>query len=228
MSMLEDLYQPDYKSRLSVSVIGRPGSGKSVFLRHTILEFLKRNKDPNFRFVFICPKHEMILSDKKEHQPITADKLERHLRKNRFACVYPDTDHMDAEADFCIDLIFAIEQTNPDFSATICCDDSQIFIESRKSISTSFRRLSLTGRSRGIRFVSVSHSIIFSKDLEGSMSYLIMFNLPFKAYWADSIKRYGFDPAPFVERLSSIPYSYLWFDVQTTKATLHEPLKIEA
>jgi hypothetical protein len=168
----------------------------------------------------------MILSDKKEHQPITVDKLERHLRKNRFACVYPDTEHMDAEADVCIDLIFAIEQTNPDFSATICCDDSQIFIESRKSISTSFRRLSLTGRSRGIRFVSVSHSIIFSKDLEGSCSFLLCFNLPFKAYWADSIKRYGFDPEPFVEHLAAVPYSFVWFDVTKASAKLMKPIEI--
>ena len=75
MSMLDDLYKPDYKSRLSTQVIGRPGSGKSVYLRHTILEFLKRNKDPNYRMIFFCPNHEMILSDKKEHQPIPTDKL---------------------------------------------------------------------------------------------------------------------------------------------------------
>ena len=226
MSMLEDLYQPDYKSKLTTQLIGRPGSGKSKFLQVTTLEFLKRNKDPNFRFIFICPKHEMILSDKKEHQPIPVDKLERHLRKNRFACIYPDTEHIDAEVDYVIDLIFAIEQTNPDFSATICVDDSQIFVESRKSISTPFRRLALTGRSRGIRYVAVAHSIIYQKDMEGSTSYIIMFNLPFKQHWNDSIKRYGFDPTPFVEQLSSRPYSYVWFDIQTTKATLHEPIEV--
>ena len=220
MSMLDDLYKPDYKSRLSTQVIGRPGSGKSVYLRHTILEFLKRNKDPNYRMIFVCPKHEMILSDKKEHQPIPTDKLEKHLRKNRVAIVYPDIDFLDQEADYIIDLIFAIERENEGFSATIVIDDSQVFVESRKSISPAFRRLALTGRSRGGRYVAVAHSVIYQKDLEGSTSYIIMFNLPFKQHWTDSIKRYGFNPEPYVEQLAGTPYSHVWFDVTTTKVRL--------
>ena len=226
MSMLDDLYKPDYKSRLSTQVIGRPGSGKSVYLRHTILEFLKRNKDPNYRMIFVCPKHEMILSDKKEHQPIPTDKLEKHLRKNRVAIVYPDIDFLDQEADYIIDLLFAIERENEGFSATIVIDDSQVFVESRRSISSAFRRLALTGRSRGIRYVAVAHSVIYQKDLEGSTSYIIMFNLPFKQHWTDSIKRYGFNPEPYVEQLAGTPYSHVWFDVTTTKVRLFPPLEI--
>ena len=226
MSMLDDLYKPDYKSRLTTQIVGRPGSGKSVYLRHTINEFMKRNKDPNYRMVFVCPKHEMILSDKKEHRPIRTDQLEKHLRKNRVAVVYPDIDYLDSEADYIIDLLFAIERENEGFSATIVIDDSQVFIESRKSISPAFRRLALTGRSRGIRYVAVAHSIIYSKDLEGSTSYIILFNLPFKQHWTDSIKRYGFDPQPYVEQLASTPYSHVWFDVTTTKASLYPPLEI--
>jgi len=226
MSMLDDLYKPDYKSRLTTQIVGRPGSGKSYYLRETITEFMKRNKDPNYRLVFLCPKHEMILSDKKEHLPIRPDQLEKHLRKNRVAVVYPDIDFLDAEADYVIDLLFAIEKENEGFSATLVIDDSQVFIESRKSISPSFRRLALTGRSRGIRYVAVAHSIIYSKDLEGSTSYIILFNLPFKQHWTDSIKRYGFDPQPYVEQLASTPYSHVWFDVTTTKASLYPPLEI--
>ena len=60
-----------------------------------------------------------------------------------------------------------------------------------------------------------NHSIIYSKDLEGSTSYIILFNLPFKQHWTDSIKRYGFDPQPYVEQLANTPYSSVWFDVTT-------------
>ena len=185
-----------------------------------------RKPKPNYRLVFLCPKHEMILSDKKEHIPIRPDQLEKHLRKNRVAVVYPDIDFLDAEADYVIDLLFAIEKENEGFSATLVIDDSQVFIESRKSISPSFRRLALTGRSRGIRYVAVAHSIIYSKDLEGSTSYIILFNLPFKQHWTDSIKRYGFDPQPYVEQLASTPYSHVWFDISTTKVRLYPPLEI--
>ena len=224
--MLDDLYKPDYKSSLTTQIIGRPGSGKSVYLRETINQFLKRNKDPNYRMVFVCPKHEMILSDKKEHRPIPTNQLEKHLRKNRVAIVYPNIDFLDAEADYIIDLIFAIERENEGFSATIVIDDSQVFVQSRKSISPSFRRLALTGRSRGIRYVAVAHSVIYQKDLEGSTSYIIMFNLPFKQHWTDSIKRYGFNPEPYVEQLASTPNSHVWFDVTTTKVRLFPPIEI--
>jgi hypothetical protein len=148
------------------------------------------------------------------------------LRKNRVAIVYPDIDYLDAEADYIIDLVFAIERENEGFSATIVIDDSQVFVESRKSISSAFRRLSLTGRSRGIRYVAVAHSVIYQKDLEGSTSYIIMFNLPFKQHWTDSIKRYGFNPEPYVEQLASTPYSHVWFDVTTTKVSLYPPIEI--
>ena len=227
MSMLDDLYRPDYKSRLTTQVIGRPGSGKSVYLRETISQFMKRNKDPNYRMIFVCPKHEMIISDKKEEQPISTEQLEKHLRKNRLAIVYPDTDYLDAEADYIIDLLFAIEKENEGFSATIVIDDSQVFVESRKSISPAFRKLALTGRSRGIRYVAVAHSVIYQKDLEGSTSFIIMFNLPFKQHWTDSIKRYGFNPEPYVEQLAGTPYSHVWFDVTTTKVRLFPPLEIK-
>ena len=225
MSRLSDAFKPDGKA-LTTMVSGRPGSGKSVYLRHTISAFMKRNKDPNYRMIIVCPKHEMVLSDKKEHRPIPTDQLEKHLRKNRVAIVYPDIDYLDAEADYIIDLVFAIERENEGFSATIVIDDSQVFVESRKSISSAFRRLALTGRSRGIRYVAVAHSVIYQKDLEGSTSYIIMFNLPFKQHWTDSIKRYGFNPEPYVEQLASTPYSHVWFDVTTTKVRLFPPIEI--
>ena len=121
----------------------------------------------------------------------------------------------------------SIERENEGFSATIVIDDSQVFVESRKSISPAFRRLALTGRSRGIRYVAVAHSVIYQKDLEGSTSYIIMFNLPFKQHWTDSIKRYGFNPEPYVEQLAGTPYSHVWFDVTTTKVRLFPPLEIK-
>ena len=226
MSMLDDLYKPDYKSRLNSAIIGRPGSGKSYYIQHTLTEFLKRNSDPNFRCVYLCPKHEMRLSDKKEHTPIRPDQLEKHLRKNRVAIVYPDIEFIDAETDYVIDLLFAIEKENEGFSSTLIIDDAQTFLSSRSTISPAFRRLALTGRSRGIRLVYVSHSIIFHKDLEGSTSYMVIFNIPFRQHWTDCIKRYGFDPEPYAQQIADNPYSHLWFDISTTKVRLYPPLEI--
>jgi len=224
MSMLDDLYLPDRK-RLSSMITGRPGSGKSFFLEHTIREFMKRNRDKNFRLVYICPKQEMILYPKEK--PITPDKLERHLRKNRTAVVYPDADFVEAEVDYCIDLVFAIQQANPDFTCTICVDDAQTFIQSRKGASASFRRLALTGRSKGIRFVPVAHQMVFSKDLEGSTSYIVFFSMPVKLYHKDAHTRYGFDAEPHIEKMAEQPYSFVWFDVTQARSTLMLPLDVK-
>ena len=224
MSMLDDLYLPDRK-RLSSMIVGRPGSGKSFFLEHTIREFMKRNQDENFRLVYICPKQEMTLYPKEK--PITPDKLERHLRKNRTAVVYPDADFVEAEVDYCIDLVFAIKQANPDFTCTVCLDDAQTFISARSSASAPLRRLALTGRSKGIRFVPVSHVPIFSKDLEGSTSYIVWFSIPVKLYHRDAMIRYGFNAEPHIEKMAEQPYSFVWFDVTQARSTLMLPLDVK-
>ena len=222
--MLDDLYLPDGK-RLTSMVSGKPGSGKSMFLIQTLSQFLKKHTDPSFRLIYVCPKHEANLGEK--NPPIGVDKLEKRLKKNRVAVVYPNPHYVDAEVDYCIDLVFSIQQANPDFSCTIIIDDAQTFISSRKAASPSFRRLALTGRSKNIRFVAVAHQMVFSKDLEGSTSYLALFSMPVKLYHKDAERRYGLDVEPFIEPLADTPYSFVWFDVTKNKAQLYEPIEVK-
>ena len=224
MSRLNDAFKPDFKALTSM-VVGRPGSGKSYWLKHSIRDFMRSHKDANFRMVYICPKHEMSLYDK--NKPIGVDKLEKHLRKNRTAVVYPDPDYIEAEVDYCIDTLFAIRNANPDFTCTIVVDDAQVFISSRRQASNSFKRLALTGRSKGIRFVAVSHIPIFSKDLEGSTSYIVWFSIPVKLYHRDAMVRYGFDPEGYLEKMAEKPYSFVWFSVTDQKSTLMNPIDVK-
>ena len=44
--MLDDLYLPDGK-RLTTQIVGKPGGGKSFYLRETLMQFLKKNDDPD-------------------------------------------------------------------------------------------------------------------------------------------------------------------------------------
>ena len=222
-SMLSDLYEPDQKL-LTSQIAGRPGAGKSYFVKHTLEEYLKQNKDPMFRMVYFCPKNEMEL---KGVEIVGTDDLEKHLRKNRTAVVYPDPDFVEAEVDYCIDTLFAIRSANPDFTCTVVVDDAQTFIQSRRAASQAFRRLALTGRSKGIRFVAVSHQMVFSKDLEGSTSYIAFFSMPVKLYHRDAMVRYGFDPEGYLESMSEKPYSFVWFDVSSTQGRLMNPLEVK-
>ena len=218
--MLKKLYQPDGK-RLSTMVVGRPGSGKSYFLKNTLEEFVKTNDNPDWRLVYVCPKWEMSLCGEK---PISVDDLEKHLTKNQSAVVYPAINWIDEEVDYVIDLLFAIKESNPDFSATLVIDDAQTFLSSRKAASTQFRRLALTGRSKGIRAIFVSHQMVFNKDLEGSTSYIVNFSLPVKLYHKDAMTRYGFDVEPYIKPLAQTDYSFVTFDVTKSTARLYEPI----
>ena len=129
--------------------------------------------------------------------------------------------------DYCIDTLFAIRNANPDFTCTIVVDDAQVFISSRRQASNSFKRLALTGRSKGIRFCAVSHIPIFSKDLEGSTSYIVWFSIPVKLYHRDAMVRYGFDPEGYLEKMAEKPYSFVWFSVTDQKSTLMNPIDVK-
>ena len=217
---MDKLYKPDGK-RLTSMIVGRPGSGKSYFLNKTLSEFCKQNTDENWRLVYVCPKQEMSLMGEP---PIPVDRLERHLRKNQVAVVYPDPHWVEGEVEYVIDLLFAIGQANPDFSSTLVVDDAQVFLSSRRQASEQFRRLALTGRSKGIRAVFVSHSMIFNKDLEGSTSFIVNFTLPVKLFHKDAMLRYGFDFEPYAQPLSDVEYSFVMFDVTKARARLYQPI----
>ena len=163
----------------------------------------------------------MTLMDEK---PIPVEGLEKHLRKNQVAVVYPDPHWVEGEVEYVIDLLFAIGQANPDFSVTFCGDEAQVFLSSRKAASPQFRRLALTGRSKGLRAVFVSHSMIFNKDLEGSTSFIVNFTLPVKLFHKDAMIRYGFDFEPYVEPLAEVEYSFVFYDVTKSRARLYEPI----
>ena len=55
--MLDRLYLPD-AHHLNTMIWGMAGSGKSVFIDHTLRGFLKQNKDKELRVVIIAPKNE--------------------------------------------------------------------------------------------------------------------------------------------------------------------------
>tara|TARA_R110000824_G_scaffold201949_4_gene386139 strand:- start:657 stop:1328 length:672 start_codon:yes stop_codon:yes gene_type:complete len=219
---LDDLYLPDGK-RLGVQLYGQPGSGKSYFIEHTLKAFMKKNQDENLRVIYVSPKHETIL----DKEPIyDLAKIEKHLKKNRMAVFYPSPNFYEQDVDELIDLIFDIREFNEDFKATILIDDAQVFLGSRASATPSHKRLVLTGRSKKIRVVYVSHALVMHKLLEGQMSFLISFTNPLPLEYRNAIQRFGYDPQPFEESMKETEYAYVWFNTRTREGRLHPPLEI--
>ncbi len=217
-----DLYKPDGVA-LTTCLVGAPGSGKSFFVKNTIQDFMK-NKDDKMHVLYVCPKHEMEFGDKS----ITSlDKLEKHMKKHRIHVIYPDPEMVEDHVDAIIATVFDIREVNPDFKCCLVVDDAQVFLSSRRGASPQFKRLALVGRSRNIRFVAISHGFVFSKELEGSTSFIIHFRtLMSPLHVKDAMNRYGYNPEPFIEPLNETPYAHVIFDVTSGKSSLMRPIEV--
>ena len=195
-----ELYEPD-GSRLSTMIIGSPGSGKSYFVKKSLTSFMSSNKDPMMHVFYICPKMEMEFGEKSV---TTLDRLHKHMRKNRIHVFYPDTDHLDIHVDAIIDRVFDIQEANPELKSVVVLDDSQIFLDSS---------------------TSTSDSLVFSKVLEGSTSYIVHFrSLLSPIHLKDAHNRYGYDAEPFIPHLREVDYSHAIFDVTKASAKMMQPV----
>ncbi len=221
MSMLDDLYLPDQK-KLTTQLVGRPGSGKSYFVKKTLDSFLKTNDDENLRVLYICPKHEFHYPDVR---PTSLFNLQKSLRKNRLTILYPDPTFFEGETDAAVDMVFGLREANDEnFKAIIVIDDAQVILDSRRAATPSMKRLVLTGRSKGIRAVLVAHSPVLNKLMEGSTEHLITFSLPYANIYTDAKKRFGVDLESAQMEISKTPYSFAWFDLVKGTNKLMKPI----
>ena len=220
--MLDDLYLPDQK-RLTTTLWGRAGSGKSYFIKKPISAFLRHNDDENLRVLYICPKQEFTYP---KVRPTTLFQLQKSLRKERLTILYPDPTFFDAETDAAVDLMFALREANDEnFKGIIIIDDAQLILDSRKAASSSMKRLVLTGRSKGIRAVLVAHSPVVNKLMEGSTEHLLMFNMPYVNAYGDAKKRFGIDLEPLQEQIAQTEYSFAWVDLVKGTTRLMNPIE---
>jgi hypothetical protein len=230
--MNSDLFTPTGKSLHKV-VVGQSGSGKSVFLEESARAFKKSNDDPNLRLVYFSPKQEgfiELLKKDKKKRPVglvhTVDSMLKSLETNFLTVFYPDAYELENTMDETIDSLFEMKDANPDFKCTLIIDDAQVFLSSRKQASEAHRRLALLGRSRQLNAIYVSHAIVMNKALEAQVDSLIFFSLPAKAHWKAAEERYGFSPEGYVDQLKSTPYSFVFFDVKTSRATMMNPIPL--
>lgn len=222
--MLNDLYDVD-GSKLNVMVWGQAGSGKSYFLEQTASAYLRGNQDPYYRMVYIAPKGEGFesLLGKKEKPVTNLEDFSKSVMKQRTTVFYPPMADLDLQVDEAINTMFDLRDQNPDLKCVIIIDDAQVFLSSRKAASDAHKRLALTGRSRGLRAIYVSHNIVFARELEGQITHLVGFSNPNPIYYKQAIERFNFDPAPFQEDINSKQYSFVYFDV-TKNPVLMAPI----
>ena len=230
--MNEELFFPTGKSLHKV-VVGQSGSGKSFFLENSADAFLKSNKSETFRMVYFSPKQEgfvdLLPRDKKK-RPIglvfDVESMLRSMEKNRLTVFYPDPLDLEDTMNETVNSLFEMKEANPELKTTLIIDDAQVFLDSRRRASDAMQRLALLGRSRELNAIFVSHALIMNKALEAQVDTLVFFTLPAKAHWRAGEERYGFNPEPYIERLRSIEYSFIHFDVRGSNARMMKPLEL--
>lgn len=217
---LKRLYEPDGKN-LATMVWGQAGSGKSFFIESTVKDFLRTNKSKDLRIVYISPKNEGF----EKLKPVyNVNDVFKRMKKSRFVAWWPHMEDLNEQVDEVINGIFDVKASNPKFKCCIIIDDAQVFLSSRKASSDAQKRLALTGRSKHIKAVYVAHNIVFARELEGQIDLLVGFSNPNPIYYKQSIERFNFDPAPFAEKIRSLPYSFVWYDFRDAGPRLMRPI----
>jgi len=229
--MNESLFFPTGKSLHKV-VVGQSGSGKSFFLETAADSFLRSNRSQSFRMIYFSPKQEGfidILPRDKKNRPIglvfDVESMLKSIEKNRLTVFYPDPIDLEETMNEVVESLFEMREANPELKTTLIIDDAQVFLDSRRRASDAMQRLALLGRSRELNAIFVSHALIMNKALEAQVDTLVFFTLPAKAHWRAGEERYGFNPEPYIERLRSVEYSFIHFDVRSSNAKLMNPIE---
>lgn len=201
---------------IGVVVAGKPGSGKTYALTQAAKGYLAKNQDPNYRMLCICPKEEGFeeLMAKKQKPARSYKDMVDSFSKNTVTVYFPSMDDLETQVDEAIDFVFNTQAANPDLKTVIILDDAQVLISPRSEASPSLKRLTLTGRSRQIRGVFVSHSPVFNKALDGQIDTLWIFGETSPSYDKNFRERYSYDAEAFRPLLMERRYSSVYYDVR--------------
>tara|TARA_R110002020_G_scaffold432573_3_gene642610 strand:+ start:2500 stop:3198 length:699 start_codon:yes stop_codon:yes gene_type:complete len=230
MERIDRLLKPDGKN-LSAVVFGKAGSGKSTAIEEWAKSAIKsRSYGKDWRLIYVSPKHEgfegMKIGKKKITPQFDIEEVVGSLQKNRMAIWFPENmNSIDLEFDFLVSSLYDYKEANPNFSATIILDDAQVWVEARKTNSNEMKRLILTGRSKQIKTVLVSHGLVINKMLEGQVDLIVAFDSGNPIWWKSAQDRFNLDLETHSEALKSKPYSFLWYDMKDENPILFDPIQ---
>jgi len=204
-------------STIGVIVAGKPGSGKTYALTQAGRGYLSKNTDPNYRILCICPKQEGFeeLLAPKQQPARTFDAMVKSYERNTVTAYYPSMDDLEEKVDEAINFVFDTHDANEEPIRTIIViDDAQVLISPRSEASPALKRLTLTGRSRRIRLVAVSHNPVFNKSLDGQIDTVWVFGETSPSYDRQFLERYNYDAAKYRDQLIARRYSSVYYDVR--------------
>ena len=213
---------------IGVIVAGKPGSGKTYALTKVAQVYIGKNRDPNYRILAISPKGEGFeeLLTKKQTPVRTREAMMKSFANNTVTAYFPSMETLEDDVDSAIDFVFDMQEQNPELRTVIVIDDAQVLISPRSEASVALKRLTLTGRSKQIRGMFVSHNPVFNKALDGQIDTIWIFGETSPSYDKQFRDRYNYDAESFRAQLMERRYSSVFYDVRGSPILL-APLGVE-
>jgi DNA helicase HerA-like ATPase len=221
---LDRLYNPNGK-QLGTLISGLSGSGKTVA---TVSSLQQAIKSPDFgefhRFIIIDPKHQTGDYDILAKPLTSLMKAQKSMRKNRVTLFYPNLEYLEEEISFIVDYMFKLSDTDNRTSFTFVLDEAASVITPTQ-IPESLKKLVVQGRAKNIKPVFISQRPIVNRWTDSNLSTALFFRI--LRTDADVLKRrWGIEFEEMADRLQNEPYSFLHFDLETTKIDLMKPLPL--
>ena len=195
---------------LSTAMAARSGSGKTTLLTHLVNEARKDEAFKETRFVYISIKQEQLFDDKVPIVTNVEDLL-KQWAKNPIVTYYPtEPEFYEVDIDEIIETSFAVVD-KVEGGIVLIIDDANVIkgFDSRGIVSPSVKKLTIAGRSKGIRGLFICHRISnLPRLMNGNLSGMVLMSI--SSMDLDYSKKiFGQDFEPLMPELVNYRWAYV-------------------
>ena len=208
---------------LSTAMAARSGSGKTTLLTHLVNEARKDEAFKETRFVYISIKQEQLFDDKV---PIVTnvDDLLKQWAKNPIVTYYPiEPEFYEVDIDEIIETSFSVVD-KVEGGIVLIIDDANVIkgFDSRGVVSPAVKKLTIAGRSKGIRGLFICHRISnLPRLMNGNLSGMVLMSI--SSMDLDYSKKiFGQDFEPLMPEL--VDYRWAYVDLIDDKTYKFNPV----
>jgi len=179
--LVRDIFLPSRTGSrsLSTALAARTGSGKTELLSHLIREAKKDEAFKETRFLYVSIKQEQRFGEKSPVVDNIGDML-KAMSKESIVSYYPkDPEFYEVDLDEIIETLFAIAD-DVEGGIVLVIDDANVIrgFDSRGQPSPAVKKLTIAGRSKGIRGMFITHRIAnLPRLMNGNLSGIILMSI---------------------------------------------------
>jgi len=208
---------------LSTAMAARSGSGKTTLLTHLVNEARKDEAFKETRFVYISIKQEQLF-DEKVPIVTNVDDLLKQWAKNPIVTYYPiEQEFYEVDIDEIIETSFSVVD-KVEGGIVLIIDDANVIkgFDSRGVVSPSVKKLTIAGRSKGIRGLFICHRISnLPRLMNGNLSGMVLMSI--SSMDLDYSKKiFGQDFEPLMPEL--VDYRWAYVDLIEDKTFKFNPV----